>query len=717
MKRRAIYKGARRCLLFVLCAVIISLFVLPGTSFAKEPRKTVRVGWYDSPFNIMDQFGRRSGYAYEYQRKIADYTGWEYEYVEGTWPELLEKLKNGEIDLLSDVSYTEERAEVLLYPSLPMGSESYYIYVTPDNTKFNPDDYSTINGKRVGVTKDSIQEDKFDEWIANHGLSPNVVRINGSESDSIELLKEGKLDAFLSADSYADPTEIVPVWKIGSSDFYFAVNQYRPDLLTDLENAMNRIQDENKYYDQQLYEKYLQNTGSNQYFSSEELKWLSKHGKIRVGYQDNYLAFCASDKDGNLTGALKDYLEYATQSVKNANLEFETIAYPTASEALEAVQKGEIDCMFPANFTDYDAEEIGVVMSPALMRTEMLAVVKISEQKDFSYKKDVKVAVNEGNTNYDLFLMDNFPDWEPVYYKDTPECLNAIARGEADCILISNYRFNNISKQCQKLKLTTVPTGIGMDYCFAVSDGETKLYSILSKVTQVVPASTTNAALTYYSTEDAKMSVSEFIWANFGIVMSIVAGVMLVIIILLARAIYLDRTAQKEKHQVEDLTKRVNYDSLLSIRNKGAFENYMEELQNRIDHEEQFPIAIGVLDCNNLKQINDRYGHDKGDDYLKASCRLICTTFRHSPVFRIGGDEFAVIFMNEDFENRKELLKKFDDEQVDMSHSALKEWERPSVAVGVVRYDPEKDKSLNDTLHRADQQMYSDKRHRKTSVR
>ncbi|MBR3039644.1 MAG: transporter substrate-binding domain-containing protein [Lachnospiraceae bacterium] len=717
MKKRAFYKWTKRCLLFVLCVVFLSIVILPGTSFAKEPRKSVRVGWYVSPFNEIDQFGRRSGYAYEYQRKIADYTGWEYEYVEGTWPELLEKLKKGEIDLLSDVSYTESRAEQILYPSLPMGSESYHIYVLPDNTTIKPDDYSTLNGKKVGVTKGSIQEDQFRAWIEAHGVSPIVVQTPGSETESIEMLKNGTLDAFLTVDSYADPSVIEPVCKIGSSDFYFAVNKYRPDLLTDLENAMNRIQDEDKYYDQKLYEKYLQNTGSNQYLSADEQKWLEKHGSIKVGYQDNYLAFCAADKDGNLTGALKDYLEFASTSILNADLKFETICFATAQEGMDALAAGEIDCMFPANFTDYDAEQMGVVMTPALMRTEMLAVVRTDEQKDFAYKKDVKVAVNEGNPNYDLFLMDNFPDWETVYYKDTPTCLTAISKGEADCILISNYRYNNISKDCQKLKLSTVSTGVGMDYCFAVTDGETKLYSILSKITQIVPESTTNAALTFYSTEDAKLSISEFIWQNMGIVMSVVATVMLIIIILLVRAIHLEKKANAEKHQVEDLSKRVNYDALLSIRNKGAFDNYLNGLQEKIDNKEDYPFGLAVLDCNNLKQINDRHGHEKGDEYLKASCKLICTTFHHCPVFRIGGDEFAVVLINEDLENRKELLKKFDEVQIEMSNSALKEWERASIAVGVAVYNPENDKDVHDTFRRADEKMYENKRRQKTTVR
>ncbi|MEE1159415.1 MAG: transporter substrate-binding domain-containing protein, partial [Atopobiaceae bacterium] len=99
----------------LLCAIAL-VMAAPSQAYARESDgKVVRVGWYESAFHSTDQFGRRSGYGYEYQQRIATYTGWKYEYVEGSWSELYEMLASGQIDLLSDVSYTEERAEQILY--------------------------------------------------------------------------------------------------------------------------------------------------------------------------------------------------------------------------------------------------------------------------------------------------------------------------------------------------------------------------------------------------------------------------------------------------------------------------------------------------------------------------------------------------------------------------------------------------------------------------
>ena len=525
----------KRIAALLLCMAFAVLCMLPSVAPAELEVKTIRVGWYDTPFNHKDSFGRRTGYAYEYQRKIAAYTGWKYQYVEGTWSELLQMLKDGRIDLMSDVSYAEDRTEYMYYSALPMGSEIYYLYVSPDNKEILAEDYYTLNGKKVGVTASSVQKDFFLQWEEERGISTDLVGLECSEEDSLAMLNRDELDAFITLDTYGDPQRAVPLWKIGSSDFYFAVSKDRSDLLAELDTAMNRIQEENKFYSEELAAKYLQDSGANRYLTQDESEWLSSHGKIRVGYQNNYLAFCAADPStGELTGALKDYLEYASGVLSNASTEFEAIVYPTASDAMEALKSGEIDCMFPANLTPCDGEVQGVVMTSPLMRTEMEAVVRAEDQQSFLRKAKTRVGVNRGNPNYEMFLVDHFPSWTPVLYENTPVCLDAVASRDVDCIIISNYRYSDIARQCEKLNLTTVYTGVDMDYCFAVKEGNTILYSILSKMICQVPDSTVNAALTYYSTVPKGTGFIDYLADN-----PIIAGlatfcvIMLVIVLIL----------------------------------------------------------------------------------------------------------------------------------------------------------------------------------------
>lgn len=709
-------KGLLKAAALFMLVVFIAGFSVPLSVSAEEKKgKTVRVGVHEAPFFITDKYGRKSGYSYEYQRKISAYTGWTYEYVEGSWSELLDKLKKGEIDLMSDVSYSEERKKDMLFSSLPMGTEAYYVYITSNNSDISSRNLSSLNGKRVGVGQGSIQKEMFIEWEKSHGINAEIVEMTCSEADSLKLLGKN-YDAFVTVDIYGSNEKLVPVWKIGSSSFYFVVTKSRPDLLEELNNALNRIQDENKYYDQQLHDKYLKSSETNKYLNSEEKEWLANHGKIRVGYQDNYLAFCAKDPaTGKLTGALKDYLDYAALAFENAHLEFEPVAYPTASDAIEAMKRGEVDCVFPANLTDFDAEQLGILMSPALMTTEMDAVVRASEQKEFLRKDKIIVAVNEGNTNYDMFLADHYPKWERAYFKDTPAGLEAIAEGKADCVIISSYRYSNISKQCEKLHLATVYTGVNMDYCIAVSEGNSVLYSILSKIIGVVPNGIVHSALTYYSTEDVKTSLGEIIKDNLFIILTVIAVILFVIVLLLLHNIRANKMILEKEDQVKDLNRKAYVDPLTMVRNKSAYNEYIKKLQEQLDRDEVIDLAIGIFDCNDLKSINDQYGHEKGDIYIKNACSMICKVFGHSPVFRIGGDEFAIILMNSDFSNRDELVAQLDKKQNERNAVVKSIWERVHIAHGIAVYDHELDDELGDTARRADKFMYDNKRKMKNT--
>ncbi|MBR1662628.1 MAG: transporter substrate-binding domain-containing protein [Acidaminococcaceae bacterium] len=706
--------NGKKILWFALCLLTVLHMIAPLPACAQpQENKVVRVGWHEAPYFITDKYRRRSGYSYEYQCKVAAFTGWHYEYVTGTWSQLLQKLKDGEIDLMSNISFMEERANDMMFASLPMGTEAYYIFVTPNNKEITLENYKSLNGKRIGVTKNSFQKELLRKWMQLHNVKAELIELTSSDEDSL-LMLGNQLDAFVTMDFYGDPRKAVPIGKIGSSDFFFAVNKDRPDLLAELDKAMNRIQDENMYFNQQLHEKYLKSATTDKYLSVKEREWLSEHGPVRVGYQDNYLAFCAKDEaTGELTGALKDYLELASTSLENAHIHFEARAYPTAAAAMEAMKKGEIDCVFPANLTDFDSETMGVVMSSPLMRSEMDAVVRASEKKEFLRKKQVIVAVNKGNTNYDMFLADHYPTWDRAYFADTPAGLEAVAKGKADCVIISNYRYNNISKQCEKLRLSTVYTGVDMDYCFAMRKGDTVLYSILSRVIDSIPDAIVHKSLTYYSTEDVKTSFTDLIKDNLFVVLTVIASVLVVILALLLRNIRAEKKILEEQHLVNDLNKRVFVDALTSVRNRGAFSNYIATLQERLDKKEPLAFAISVFDCDNLKKINDQDGHDKGDIYIKTASQLICRIFQHSPVFRVGGDEFAVILQNEDYRNREALAEKFEETRIELCAAARNRWEEPHVAIGVAVYDPELDDTVDDTVRRADKKMYENKRLRK----
>ena len=611
-KRICFSLKAAACL--ALCLLLTAVFLLPAAAPAENRETVVRVGWYESSFNRTDEYGRKSGYAYEYQMKIAAYTGWKYEYVKASWSELYEMLLDGSIDLMSDVSYTPERAKKMLYPSLPMGSEDYYLFVSADNHDISSSSTATLNGKKIGVNKGSVQAGYYREWAALHGVESELIELSNTEEDSLNMLRTGQLDGYITVDSFTanavmEAGRPVPVFKVGSSDFFFAVSNSRPDLLDDLEKALNRIQEENQYYNQQLADKHFVTTGANAFLTADEKAWLEKHGTIRVGYQDNYLAFCAKDPEtGELTGALKDYLDQAADCVMNAHIAFEAIAFPTAEAALEGLEKGEADCVFPSNLSAGDGEERGLFMTPPLMKTDVFAVVRERDRQIFSGRDHVIVAVNEGNPNYESFLKDRYPGWRTVYYPTTAECLQAVAKSVADCVLVSSYRYNNIERLCESLNLTTVTTGAGLEYSLAVAAGEPELYSILTKVADLVPEFSINSSLTHYISEEARGTLQDFIYDRPWVVAAPAAIILAVILVLMIRSI----RAQKK---AAELIAATETDKLTGLYNREYFLEYAGQL--RREHPENRMDAI-VININRFHSVNAMNGRAFGDMVLRT---------------------------------------------------------------------------------------------------
>ena len=131
-----------------MLSLLLVMTVLPSSVFASESsQKTVRVGWFEDSYNITGANGARSGYGYEYQQSVASYTGWNYDYVNAGWSDLLKMMQNGEIDLMSGVSYTDERAETMLFSELPMGEEKYFLYADLYEYRYFCFQFEIIGGK------------------------------------------------------------------------------------------------------------------------------------------------------------------------------------------------------------------------------------------------------------------------------------------------------------------------------------------------------------------------------------------------------------------------------------------------------------------------------------------------------------------------------------------------------------------------------------------
>ena len=149
----------------ILCVVFLAATVRAAetTVTAKPQSEVVKAAWYEDSYHITEKNGSRSGYGYEYEQAVSAYTGWDYDYVTGNWEELLKKLQNGEIDLMSSLSYTDERAKTMLFSDLPMGEEKYYLYADLANSDISASDISSLNGQSIAMIENSVQTTQFSD--------------------------------------------------------------------------------------------------------------------------------------------------------------------------------------------------------------------------------------------------------------------------------------------------------------------------------------------------------------------------------------------------------------------------------------------------------------------------------------------------------------------------------------------------------------------------
>lgn len=523
-----------------------------AASAAQKEEKVVRVGWFDSSFCYFDKFGRRCGIDYEYHQKISAYTGWKYEYVEDSWPNLLQKLKDGEIDLLSDVSYKEEREQYMFFSDLPMGTEAYYIYIDADNRDIRSDDLSTFNGKKIGVNKDSIQETFLKQWAEKNEVSPKIVPLTCSEDESMEMITKGEIDGLATVYTFDFSKEVLPVSRIGGSDYFYAVNKKRPDLIKELNTAMAEIQDEDPYFNEKLSKQRIYNKKTKTLLTAQQDDWLKQHGEIRIGYRKNYLPFCGNDYSDELTGALKDYLAHIQNNMNSKNLKFKTISYDSTDDALKALAANEIDCVFPVFLSTYDADQRGIMLTDSLMKTEMNAIMRASDRQDLSEDSELTFAVNANMLNIESFIMEYYPKAKRKEFNGIQACYDAVAKGEADCVLVSNYRIPSEEDTLKKKDLFTVPTGESLSFSFAMNKSDRELYAILNKAALSSNTTEMDATLASYMYSEQKFSFMQFLKNHWLIVVAVVVVFFSFILFLLIQKLRAERLASRQRHLLEE---------------------------------------------------------------------------------------------------------------------------------------------------------------------
>lgn len=351
----------RKSVCAVLCLLLLLSVALPVKAAAETaPAKVVRVGSFEDTFNYCNEKGARKGYGYELLETLSGYTGWQFEYVTCDWSDCFEKLENGEIDIMGGISYTEDRAEEMLFSDEPMGEEKYYLYADLSRTDLSTSDYKTLNGKKIGVLMGAESEVMLTEWKEKYGLKTQHVNISNNE-DVKQKLANHEIDCFVSLEeSCWAELGISTITRVGSSDIYYAINKDRADIKEELDNAMRALEDADPFYTADLYKRYF-SMDYTPILTGEEKAWLKKHGAIRMGFLTGDSGVSVYDPStGELTGTITDYIRFAKDCLGNQELEFQMVGYDSQKAELDALKSGEIDMVFHFDQSPNLAEEYGV---------------------------------------------------------------------------------------------------------------------------------------------------------------------------------------------------------------------------------------------------------------------------------------------------------------------------------------------------------------------
>ena len=534
--------NVQRYICILLCLVLYSTVLPFSVSAEGAKNRTVRVGWYEGTYNTTGSDGKKRGYSYEYQQAVAAHTGWKYEYVEGSWAELMSMLKSGEIDLMGGISYAEERSASMFFSELPMGEAKYYLYINSSDTDISASDLTILNGKRIGVVPDTFSARRFYEWEKSHGVDTQKVDITSTD-DARQKIQNQEIDGFVVDESPQwERDNISPALLIGSSYNYFAVSKKRPDLKEELDQAMQKIERENPFYEEDLYKRYLL-ANSIEILTDEEQNWLEQHGAVRIGYLKNDVGVSLVDAESEEpVGIINDYIRLASDCRGKKKIEFQLTGFDSQEEELQALKDNRIDMIFHMNQNPYEAEQNDIILSNIVFEVNIAVITGV---KKFDENKENTVAVSKNNLLGKWYTSFNYPFWKIKEYDSSDEVEKAVHSGEADCFVVTA---GQSLKTLEDSKMHSIFLTKSGDSCFAVTRENTTLMNILNKTIQTLPASRFSSLFSVYENTPGKVTLAEYIKDNLRVVSISFLSVTLIIILIIG---YLMMEARKAQIQAE----------------------------------------------------------------------------------------------------------------------------------------------------------------------
>ena len=599
----------RKSACVMLSLLLLLSAVLPVKAAAETASaKVVRVGSFEDTFNYVNEKGARKGYGYELLETLSGYAGWQFEYVTCDWSDCFEKLKNGEIDIIGGISYTEDRTQEMLFSDEPMGVEKYYLYADLSRADISASDFKTLNGKKIGVLMGTEPEVMLAEWEEKYGLKTEHVNISNNE-DVKQKLANHEIDCFVSLEeSFWAERGISTITRVGESGIYYAINKNWPDIKEELDDAMRALDEAVPFYTADLYKRYF-SMDYTPILTGEEKAWLRKHGAIRMGFLASDSGVSTFDPaTGEFTGVITDYIQFAADCLGNQELEFQLVGYDSKEAELDALKSGEIDMIFHCDQNPNLAEEYHFACTNTTWTSNLM---EVTNKQHFNENNVNRIAVPQNKLSLKKYLAFYYPQWEIVDCDTQEDAARLVKDGQADCFVTGISSENKYSK---KYSFYSVPLVNPVRSCFAVNSGNRSLLSILNKTIKAMPVNMLAGALAMYKSSARKVTLSDFIKDNFFKVMLIssiaVAVVLLTILMLLQKARKAEAAARKAASDTQELNAKLQ----VAVEKAESANRAKSTFLSNMSHDIRTPMnAIIGFTTLALSNIDDT---DRVKDYL-----------------------------------------------------------------------------------------------------
>ncbi|MEQ2564492.1 transporter substrate-binding domain-containing protein [Ventrimonas sp. CLA-AP-H27] len=542
-------KGKKKRLCLSILVLIMLLFV-PVFAYAseiknngktthviEEENKTVRVGYF--PYANFQEGGygeHKQGAGYEYLQKISYITGWKYEYVYGSFKECMDMLADGEIDILGSITYTPERAESIDFSTYAEGTERFWIYTRENHMNLTDGDPKQMDGCRIGAAEGSYQKELLEKWLDSNQIHAEVVACKDYD-EMVENLDADELDV-LVIPALSVNSDFIAIANIGASDCYFGVSKSRPDLLNELNSALEEINNTETDYSSKLYARYEGKAVINYALNKEEKQWLDAHeNTIRVGYLKDNLPFCG-EENGKLTGILGTVLDTVQ---KKYEITVKAVPCSTGEQMNEALQSGEIDIAGPIIQDLYTQEQFQVILTDEIFDITPVVIYKGNE-----YNSSIStIAATETSLYSELMVSLLFPNAEIKLYDTQEECLEAVANGKAGATVIPSSKINILNESPLTKSLSFAEMAKRQELAMFTTRGNRRAATIINKAIEQSSNILNGVVLAQNSVSEKKMTLQDVLAEYAGLAVG-VSSVIIFVLLLLVYSLSVSRKKQME---------------------------------------------------------------------------------------------------------------------------------------------------------------------------